>query len=99
MFLAEIKSAMEAYLERRGDPKVRSLFDVMLFDLQNRERELRIFGQEWFEKAQVKLGTQSPGIARRARHVSRSPATNCSTERSRSTGSTRSSLEPAGFRG
>jgi len=61
VFIAEIKSAMEAYLARRGDPKVRSLFDVMMFDLQNRERELRIFGHEWFEKAQVTAGMESPG--------------------------------------
>jgi amidase len=61
VFLAEIKPAMEAYLERRGDPKLRSLFDVMLFDFQNRERELGIFGHEWFEKAQVAQGMQSPG--------------------------------------
>jgi amidase len=61
VFLAEIKSAMEAYLARRGDPKVRSLFDVMMFDLENRERELRIFGHEWFEKALVTRGMESPG--------------------------------------
>ncbi|HEY5926405.1 MAG TPA: amidase [Kofleriaceae bacterium] len=61
VFLAEIKSAMEAYLARRGDPKVRSLFDVMMFDLQNRERELRSFGHEWFERAQVMNGMESPG--------------------------------------
>jgi amidase len=61
VFLAEIKSAMESYLARRGDPKVRSLFDVMMFDLHNRERELRNFGHEWFEKAQVTYGMESPG--------------------------------------
>jgi amidase len=61
VFIAEIKTAMEAYLARRGDPKVRSLFDVMLFDLQNRDRELRIFGHEWFAQAQVTLGMQSAG--------------------------------------
>ena len=47
---------MEAYLARRGDPKVRSLFDVMLFNVQNRERELRAFGHEWFVNSQVTLG-------------------------------------------
>jgi amidase len=56
-----MKTAMEAYLERRGDPSVRSLFDVMLFDVKNRERELRIFGHEWFEKSQVTFGMDSPG--------------------------------------
>jgi amidase len=61
VFLAEMKTAMEDYLARRGDPNVRSLFDVMLFNIQNRERELRINGQEWFEKSQVTLGMQSPG--------------------------------------
>ncbi len=61
VFVAEMKTAMQAYLERRGDPKLRSLFDVMLFNVQNRERELRSFGHEWFEKAQVTFGTQSPG--------------------------------------
>jgi amidase len=61
VFLAEIKPAMASYLARRGDPKVRSLFDIMMFDLDNRERELRSFGHEWFEKAQVMTGMQSPG--------------------------------------
>jgi amidase len=61
VFLAEIKPAMASYLARRGDPKVRSLFDIMMFDLDNRERELRNFGHEWFEKAQVMTGMQSPG--------------------------------------
>ncbi|HUS33169.1 MAG TPA: amidase [Kofleriaceae bacterium] len=61
VLICEIKSAMEAYLERRGDPKVRSLFDVMLYNVQNRANELRIYGHEWFEKAQVSLGMQSPG--------------------------------------
>lgn len=61
VFVAEIKTAMEAYLARRGDPTIRSLFDVMRFDLENRDRELRSFGHEWFEKAQASLGTQSPG--------------------------------------
>lgn len=61
VFVAEIKTAMEAYLHRRGDPNLRSLFDVMLFDVQNRERELRVFGHEWFEKAQVTFGLESPG--------------------------------------
>jgi amidase len=61
VFLAEMKTAMEAYLDRRGDPKVRSLFDVMRFNLENRERELRIFGHEWFTRSQITLGMQSPG--------------------------------------
>ncbi len=61
VFVAEMKDAMEAYLERRGDPEVRSLFDVMLFNVQNRERELRSFGHEWFVQSQVTLGMQSPG--------------------------------------
>jgi amidase len=61
VLITEIKSAMEAYLARRGDPKVRSLLDIMQFNLANRERELNIFGQEWFEKAQVTNGMQSPG--------------------------------------
>jgi len=61
VLVTEMKTAMEAYLARRGDPKVRSLFDVMLFDLENRERELRIFGHEWFAKSQATLGMDSPG--------------------------------------
>jgi amidase len=61
VMVAEMKDAMEAYLARRGDPKVRSLFDVMLFNVQNRERELRSFGHEWFVQSQVTLGMQSPG--------------------------------------
>ena len=61
VLITEIKSAMHAYLARRGDPKVRSLFDVMLFNIENRERELRSFGHEWFEKAEITAGMQSPG--------------------------------------
>lgn len=61
VLITEIKDAMEAYLARRGDPNVRSLFDVMLFNLHNRERELRAFGHEFFEQAQVTFGMQSPG--------------------------------------
>jgi amidase len=33
----------------------------MLFDVQNRERELRGFGHEWFERSQVTLGMQTSG--------------------------------------
>ena len=61
VFLAEMKTAMADYLARRGDPNVRSLFDVMLFNVQNRERELRTYGHEWFEKSQVTLGMDTPG--------------------------------------
>lgn len=53
VLLYEIRWAMDAYLERRGDPRLRTLFDLMIFDLQHRERELRIFGHELFEKAVV----------------------------------------------
>jgi amidase len=61
VFVAEMKTAMEAYLARRGDPKVRSLFDIMMFNLKNRDRELARFGQEWFVQSQASLGMQSPG--------------------------------------
>lgn len=61
VFVDEMKDAMEAYLARRGDPKVRSLLDIIQFNLQNRERELHSFGQEWFVQSQATLGMQSPG--------------------------------------
>jgi amidase len=61
VFVAEMKTAMEAYLARRGDPKVRSLFDVILFDLQNRDSEMHAFGHEWFVQSQTSFGMQSPG--------------------------------------
>ena len=63
VLVAEIKPAMAAYLERRGDPKLRTLFDLILFNVQHADSELRLFGQEWFEKAASQPGTQTPGYA------------------------------------
>jgi amidase len=61
VLVAEMKSAMEAYLARRGDPTMRSLFDVMMFDVENPTRELHSFGHEWFQKSQATLGVETPG--------------------------------------
>lgn len=61
VFVAEMKTAMADYLERRGDPHVRSLFDLMRFDVENYERELRAYGHEWFTRSESTLGMQSPG--------------------------------------
>jgi amidase len=50
VFLCEMAPAMASYLARRGDPKFRTLVDLIAFDYLHPE-ELRWFGQEYFDQS------------------------------------------------
>ncbi|MEO6776741.1 MAG: amidase [Kofleriaceae bacterium] len=63
VMLSELKPGLAAYLARRGDPKFRSLLDVIAFDLAHSSRELRYFGQELFEQAQARPGLAASDYA------------------------------------
>ncbi|MFT3694255.1 MAG: amidase [Kofleriaceae bacterium] len=60
VFACEMKPAMEAYLARRGDPKLRSMLDLIAFDYLHPE-ELRWYGHEYFEAAQQHPGLRDAG--------------------------------------
>jgi amidase len=51
VFYYELKADLDAYLERRGDPAIRSLKDVIDFNDRNRDREMPYFGQDFFLKS------------------------------------------------
>jgi amidase len=61
VFFAEMKPGMAAYLERRGDPKFRTLLDLIIYNLEHGDRELHQFGQELFDTAQAHPGMQDAG--------------------------------------
>jgi amidase len=54
VLLYELKADLNAYLAARPGVAVRSLADVIAFNEKNAAREMPIFGQELFEKAQAK---------------------------------------------
>jgi amidase len=54
VLLYELKADLDKYLADRPDVAVRSLADVIAFNQKNADREMRIFGQELFDKAQAK---------------------------------------------
>jgi amidase len=54
VLLYELKHDLDAYLQERGDPQVRSLKDVIAFNDEHADRELRHFGQEFLLAAQEK---------------------------------------------
>jgi amidase len=54
VLLYELKHDLDAYLAERGDPRIRSLADVIAFNREHAGTELRHFGQEFFEAAQSK---------------------------------------------
>src|SRR4029077_7114129 len=60
VFLFELKVALAAYLKTR-DTKIRTLEDAIAFNTQHADRELRIFGQEFFEQAAKKAGLDDKG--------------------------------------
>jgi amidase len=60
VLLYELKHDLDAYLEERGDPQVRSLKDVIAFNDAHADRELRHFGQEFFLAAQEKGPLSEP---------------------------------------
>ena len=54
VLLYELKHDLNAYLAERGDPRIRSLADVIAFNQAHAGTELRHFGQELFLAAQSK---------------------------------------------
>jgi amidase len=62
----EFKAGLDAYLGDRGQGSgVRTLADVIAFNLRNRDREMPWFGQEIFERA-VKKGPLTDPVYRKA---------------------------------
>ena len=55
VMLYEFKAGLASYLERLGnDAPVRSLKDIIAFNISRRDEELKFFGQEIFEMAEAK---------------------------------------------
>jgi amidase len=54
VLLYEFKHDLDAYLAERNDPAMRSLEDLIRFNEEHTEEELRYFGQERFLQAQEK---------------------------------------------
>ena len=53
----ELKVYLDAYLATRGpEVKVKNLADLIAYNQQHAARELRLFGQEYFEQAAAKTG-------------------------------------------
>jgi amidase len=51
----EFKRDLNAYLATRTGVPVRTMADVIAFNLANAERELKWFGQQWFELAEAEI--------------------------------------------
>ena len=51
VLLSELRTLLDDYLSTRPDSAVRSLRDVVDFNQRNADRELALFGQEFFEQA------------------------------------------------
>jgi amidase len=61
VLLCELKDAMRDYLQQRGPSEThKSLADLIRFNEQNAELELKWFGQEFFETAQGTRGRETP---------------------------------------
>jgi amidase len=56
----EFHADLDAYLAARGDPTVRSLADVIAFNLSHASEEMLHFGQEHMEAAVQKGGLEDP---------------------------------------
>jgi amidase len=69
VLLSELKVYLDRYLgARKADARVHSLAEAIAFNKQNTDRELSIFGQEFFEQAEAKTGLAEKGyIAARAK--------------------------------
>jgi len=69
VLLFELKAYLNQYLgARKADAKVHSLAEAIAFNQANAQRELAIFGQEFFEQADAKPGlTDKAYLAARAR--------------------------------
>src|SRR5262249_37949669 len=70
VFLGEMKPAMEAYLKRRPDSKLKNLADIIAFNKAHAERELHLYGQEFFEMSDAMGGLTDPKyVAARAKCI------------------------------
>src|SRR6185436_10149744 len=56
VFMTEMQVHLTEYLDARSDARVHSLADVIAFNEQHADRELHLFGQEWFEQSATKQG-------------------------------------------
>jgi amidase len=59
----EFKRDLNRYLATRTGVPVASIADVIQFNLDHAERELRFFGQEWFELAEAEIFTRAEYLA------------------------------------
>jgi amidase len=76
VLLTELKVGLNAYLAGSPAPiPVRSLADVIAFNKAHAAREMALFGQETFEKAQATKGLADPGY-KKARQASFQAASN-----------------------
>lgn len=69
ILLHELFDELGAYLSRRADTSLKSLADVVAYNLSHKESELKYFGQELFEKALVLGGRNSDYEAKRTRNL------------------------------
>ena len=61
VMVCEFKDAIRDYLLSRGpDERHKSLGDLIDFNVEHADEEMRFFGQEWFEAAQANAGRQTP---------------------------------------
>jgi amidase len=66
----ELGVYLTRFLSGRKDAKVHSLAEAVAFNKQHSDRELQIFGQEYFEQAVPKTSLTEPGyVAARARCI------------------------------
>ncbi len=60
VLISEFKADLNAYLKTRSGLKVQSLADLIEFNKQNQDAELKWFGQEIFEEAEETKGLDDP---------------------------------------
>jgi len=68
VLLHELYDDLAAYLSVRADTTLKSLADVVAYNLAHKESELKFFGQEFFEKALELDGRNSDYEAKRSRN-------------------------------
>ena len=69
VLLHELFDEMGAYLSVRADTTLKSLADVVAYNLAHQESELKFFGQELFDKALELGGRNSEYQTKRARNL------------------------------
>jgi amidase len=67
VLVTELKVSLDKYLAGRKDARIHSLAEAIAFNRQNADRELGIYGQEYFEQAAAKTGLEDKAyVAARA---------------------------------